>query len=180
MRDRIQNKLRNTWEGYELPYILLPEDIDVSQVTDIFENLNSKGKRLSVFDLLIARLFRHDIPLKDKWDNVLRDHDIIKRYKTGKAKMKMPIYINGIKISQYCWAHLLRDIKDLEDKSENGKHIHKKLIEIFKNLKNIQEKLRKENRPVSDEFYNKTLQKIRQLGEEGNCKKNRNTKKTPN
>jgi len=93
IRRIIDKKLRHIWEGFEIPYISLPESMDISQVTDIFENLNSKGKPLSVFDLLIARLSKWGIELKKQWDATLANYpNILRYYRDGKIE-KMPIYI---------------------------------------------------------------------------------------
>ena len=71
IRRIIDKKLRHMWEGFEIPYIALPESMELFQVTDIFENINTKGKLLSVFDLLIARLYKYNIELKKMWDATL-------------------------------------------------------------------------------------------------------------
>lgn len=89
----MQNKLRHIWSGFEIPYISLPEKIELTQVTDIFENINTKGKLLNVFDLLIARLYKFDIELKNIWDNTLDSYPIIKRYYVDGKISKIPIYI---------------------------------------------------------------------------------------
>jgi hypothetical protein len=91
IRRIIDKKLRHMWEGFEIPYIALPESMELFQVTDIFENINTKGKLLSVFDLLIARLYKYNIELKKMWDATLKDFLNISRY--YKAIPKTPIYI---------------------------------------------------------------------------------------
>ncbi|MBI4245419.1 MAG: DUF262 domain-containing protein, partial [Planctomycetes bacterium] len=67
IRKKIEVKLRHIWDGYEIPYITLPEKLKLEQVTDIFEKINTKGKQLDVFDLLIARFYIFKINLKDIW-----------------------------------------------------------------------------------------------------------------
>lgn len=91
IRRIIDKKLRHMWEGFEIPYITLPESMELFQVTDIFENINTKGKLLSVFDLLIARLYKYNIELKKMWDATLKDYANIFRY--SKTISKTPIYI---------------------------------------------------------------------------------------
>jgi hypothetical protein len=85
--------LRHIWSGFEIPYVSLPEKIELTQVTDIFENINTKGKLLNVFDLLIARLYKFDIELKNIWDNTLESCPAIKRYYVDGKINKIPIYI---------------------------------------------------------------------------------------
>ena len=40
----------------------------LSDVTDVFEKINSRGLDLNVFDLLIARLSKYDVDLKELWE----------------------------------------------------------------------------------------------------------------
>lgn len=89
--DTIRKKLSYMWQTYEFPYILLPKDMEIDHVTEIFEQLNTKGKPLSVFDLLIARLYKFDIRLKDLWDNTVKKYPKVFRY--SKNIHRIPIYI---------------------------------------------------------------------------------------
>lgn len=93
LRRIIEKKLNYFWSGFEIPYISLPSQIGLNEVTDIFENINTKGKLLNVFDLLIARLYKYDIELKTIWDNTLDSFPLIKKYFTAGKINKIPIYI---------------------------------------------------------------------------------------
>lgn len=136
LRRIIDRKLRHTWEGFEIPYISLPESMDLSQVTDIFENLNSKGKPLSVFDLLIARLYKWQIELKKMWDSTLANYPNIQRYyKDGKIE-KIPIYI-------------LQSMSLLYEKSSSAKR--RDVLNIYSN---IYEKSEKESDENSERDFN--------------------------
>lgn len=87
----IYKKLLHIWDGYEIPYVSLSEDIGISQVTDIFEGINTKGKPLGVFDLLIARLYKDKIELKEIWDKTIEQYPKISEY--FDKIPKMPVYI---------------------------------------------------------------------------------------
>jgi len=87
----IDRKLRYLLYGYEIPYICLPESMELSQITDIFEKINTMGKRLNAFDLLIARLSIHDIDLKDLWEESVKIYPKFDVY--HRANEKMPIYL---------------------------------------------------------------------------------------
>ena len=91
IRRIIDKKLRHIIDGYEIPYISLPESIDLSQITDIFEKINTMGKKLDSFDLLIARLSKYDIELKKLWEEAIKRYPNLLRY--HKELNKMPIYI---------------------------------------------------------------------------------------
>lgn len=67
--DSLINKLSESC-AYEIPIITLKRDIDISKVCDIFEKINSKGVKLSTFDLLNSILKQHGIKLRtDLWQN---------------------------------------------------------------------------------------------------------------
>lgn len=91
LRRLIDNKLKHVWDGFEIPYVQLPSSMDIGLVTDTFEKLNTRGKRLSVFDLLIARLHKYDLDLRSLWDATLKQYQNIARY--YRATEKIPIYV---------------------------------------------------------------------------------------
>lgn len=59
--------LRSITQQYQISFIELDEDIEVDKVCDIFTQINSKGVRLDVFDLLNALLRPKGIKLKEMW-----------------------------------------------------------------------------------------------------------------
>ena len=93
LRELIIDKLGYIYNGFEIPYVTIPGDRSLEQVTDIFEKINSSGKQLDVFDLLIARLSKYGIDLRHLWDESIRNPKI-KEYEGRKGtNKKMPIYI---------------------------------------------------------------------------------------
>lgn len=118
IKEVIRKKLAHMWEGYEIPYISLPPEMKIDQVTDIFEQLNTKGKPLTVFDLLIARLYIYDIDLRGLWDKTVKEYrNTIFRY--SKTVDKMPIYI-------------LQSMSLFYDKNSSAKRID--ILDIYKNI----------------------------------------------
>ncbi|QLH08562.1 GmrSD restriction endonuclease domain-containing protein [Candidatus Nitrosotenuis sp. DW1] len=91
IRRIMDKKLRHIIDGFEIPYISLPDTMELPQVTDIFEKINTMGKVLSVFDLLIARLSKYQIELKKLWEESVKRHPKLPEY--YKSIDKMPIYI---------------------------------------------------------------------------------------
>jgi hypothetical protein len=77
-------------KGFEIPYISLPHSTELHQITDIFERINSTGKKLSSFDLLTATLSKYEIDLK-LWEEALRRYPRFKDY--DRLTDKMPIYL---------------------------------------------------------------------------------------
>ena len=90
MHNIIHQKLNRFKSGFGIPYIELPETMNIDQVTTIFEKINTAGIKLSVFDLLIARLFRYGISFRDIW-NITCSQNSKNDY--FQKIDKMPIYI---------------------------------------------------------------------------------------
>ena len=91
IRRIIDKKLRHILEGFEIPYISLPESMELLQITDIFERINTMGKKLNAFDLLIARLSKYDIDLKKLWEEAYIRYPMLEEF--DRTIDKMPIYI---------------------------------------------------------------------------------------
>jgi len=81
-RRSLEEKI-NVWEKYinnlldfKVPVLYLPkigpdDKQKLSEVCTIFEKMNSTGVRLSVFDLLTARLYKEGIDLHQMWQDTL-------------------------------------------------------------------------------------------------------------
>jgi transposase len=74
-----------------------------------------------------------------------------------------PAYINTFKEKQYCWAHLLRESKDIEDKCQAGKILHDRLCDLFQKTKAMLKQLDK--KPASQVVYDKAVKEIGELAE---------------
>ncbi len=61
--------LKEITEQYQISYIELDKDIEVDKVCDIFTQINSRGVRLDVFDLINALLKPKGLQLKHMWRN---------------------------------------------------------------------------------------------------------------
>ncbi len=88
----IEKRLKHMWDGFEIPYVVLPKTMDLVHVADIFEKINSKGKPLGTFDLLIPRLLKSKIKLKDLWDKASEEYPNLKRYEDETEKVRMAIF----------------------------------------------------------------------------------------
>jgi len=49
-----------------IPTVELPSDIDLNSLSEIFERINTKGTELNNFDLVVARLSKYGIKLRDE------------------------------------------------------------------------------------------------------------------
>jgi predicted RNA-binding protein len=92
VRRTLEKRLHHVWDGFEIPYVTLPITMDLSHVADVFEKINSKGKPLNTFDLLIARLLKYGIKLKDLWDKACEDYPNIQRYNEESEKTRMAVF----------------------------------------------------------------------------------------
>lgn len=86
----LAEKLKHLIDSFEIPYVVLPSSIELEQVADIFEKINTRGKILSVFDILIATLSKYNIDLRRLWDVVKTKYPRFEEYNRDD---KMPIYI---------------------------------------------------------------------------------------
>jgi hypothetical protein len=59
--------LKGITEQYQISYIELDKEIEIDKVCDIFTQINSRGVRLDVFDLMNALLKPKDLQLKHMW-----------------------------------------------------------------------------------------------------------------
>lgn len=65
--ERFSSHVRGIVEDYQIAYIELDKDLEVDKVCDIFTQINSKGIRLDVFDLINALLKPKGVQLKHMW-----------------------------------------------------------------------------------------------------------------
>ena len=59
--------IRNVTENYQVSYIELDRDLGLEKICDIFTQINSRGVRLNVFDLINAMLKPKGLQLKHSW-----------------------------------------------------------------------------------------------------------------
>ena len=67
---RFGEHLKGITEEYQISYIELDRDLEVDKVCDIFTQINSRGVRLDVFDLINALLKPKGLQLKHMWREV--------------------------------------------------------------------------------------------------------------
>jgi len=76
--------VRQRWlrpiEEYEFPMVTISEKASATAICTIFETLNRTGVKLSVFDLLTARFWPHDVKLRDLWEIAESQHPILQEF----------------------------------------------------------------------------------------------------
>lgn len=65
--ERFSSYLSDLVQQYQFTYIALDEEIEIDKVCNIFTQINSKGVRLNVFDLMNALLVPRNLRLKEMW-----------------------------------------------------------------------------------------------------------------
>lgn len=93
--ERYRNERRDVWDSaietfthFQVPTLEIPkigdEDHDgIAEVCTVFEKINNTGVRLSVFDLLTARLYKYGIKLHDLWENALEENHLLNEFSGG-------------------------------------------------------------------------------------------------
>ena len=97
------------------------EEKEVKEVCTIFANINSKGLRLDIFDLINAFLFPHGIELRILWDK-LENHNVLKS-----VDQEMKVYLlklMSLHVQRYCSSKYLYNLipgSNVKDKQGNKK-----------------------------------------------------------
>ena len=93
-----KNIIEDLLNNFYISYIELDHQIEVAKVCDIFTQINSKGVRLDIFDLLNAMLRPKDIFLKQMWRKAEEKLDF-----TDTKKMKIYVLqVMSILEQAYC------------------------------------------------------------------------------
>lgn len=90
--------IREITEQYQISYIELDQDIAVDKVCDIFTQINSRGVRLDIFDLINALLKPKGLQLKHMWREVAPQFEFVETEKMNVYVLQ----IMSILRQQYC------------------------------------------------------------------------------
>ncbi len=69
--------IKGITEGYQVAFIELDQDIEIDKVCDIFTQINSRGVRLDIFDLINALLKPKGLQLKHMWRDAAQRLDFV-------------------------------------------------------------------------------------------------------
>lgn len=75
--DAIEERWIRAIDDYHFPVVTLSDKTEPAALCTIFETLNRTGVKLSVFELLTARFWPHNIKLRDLWEKALTDYPVI-------------------------------------------------------------------------------------------------------
>ncbi|MBN1815558.1 MAG: DUF262 domain-containing protein [Anaerolineae bacterium] len=68
----------------EIPKFQSDDPDRIAEVCAIFEKMNSRGVRLSVYDLLTARLYKYGIDQHRLWEEAVESHELLGQFSDGK------------------------------------------------------------------------------------------------
>ena len=92
-------RMNEVFNRYTVAYILLDGSIDIKKVCEIFTQINSKGIKLDIFDLLNAILKPHDdLRLKELW----RENSHLITYSEDQKLKVYVLQIMSIWLQNYC------------------------------------------------------------------------------
>ena len=91
-------QLKSITEQYQIAYIELDRDLAVDKVCDIFTQINSRGIRLDVFDLINALLKPKGLQLKHMWREAVHRLEFVE---TGKMNVYV-LQVMSILRQSYC------------------------------------------------------------------------------
>ena len=101
-RDDLQDQLDELGEQwikridqYVFPVVTLSADTEPAALCTIFETLNRTGVKLSVFELLTARFWSHDLKLRELWEQARGDHPLIAYFDVDPYYVLMAIALAG-------------------------------------------------------------------------------------
>ena len=92
--DGIEQKWIHVIDDYHFPVVTLSDQTEPDALCTIFETLNRTGVKLSVFELMTARFWLHNIKLRALWEKALAEHPVISDFEVD------PYYIlQGISLA---------------------------------------------------------------------------------
>jgi len=97
-RKRTFDKCYNTFTGYPLSVIIVREK-ELDEASEIFERINQGGKRLSIFDLVVASTWDEDFDLKIEYQKLA---DYLENKGFGKVPPEVVVHATSLIVKGYC------------------------------------------------------------------------------
>jgi len=128
--EQFKELLEGITGAYQISYIELDKDLAVHKVCDIFTQINSRGIRLDVFDLINALLKPKGLQLKEMWRKAA---ERLKAFNTDKMNVYilqvMSILLQGYCSPRYLYFLLPGQEKTVLDPDADGKRRKEILIQ---------------------------------------------------
>ncbi|MBN1168410.1 DUF262 domain-containing protein [Candidatus Woesebacteria bacterium] len=120
----------------EIPKVKSDDEDGVAEVCAIFEKINTKGVKLSVFDLLTARLFKYKIDLHKLWEETLETYNLIDDFSEGESNpygifiLRIIALIRGVDVKSKNLINLKPNNFE-NDWANASKYLHKALKRLI-------------------------------------------------
>jgi hypothetical protein len=89
--DGIEERWITVIDDYHFPVVTLSADTEADALCTIFETLNRTGVKLSVFELLTARFWPHDVNLRALWNSACVENPVISEFEVDPYYMLQAI-----------------------------------------------------------------------------------------
>jgi hypothetical protein len=119
--------VKEVTEQYQIAFVELDRDLAVEKVCDIFTQINSRGVKLDIFDLMNALLKPKGLQLKKLWRNAKPRLAFVQSDKLNVYILQvMSILLQGYCSPKYLYYLLPDQVKPVRDAA--GKLSHEKLV----------------------------------------------------
>ncbi|MFH7765266.1 DUF262 domain-containing protein [Acinetobacter sp. BSP-28] len=71
-------RIFDNYYDYNVPCVLISEKMGITGICKVFTKMNTTGVRLGAFDLLVATMYPKKIPIKQMFDEVMENYDLIR------------------------------------------------------------------------------------------------------
>ena len=116
---KFKQHIRELMNHYKISYIELDKNLELEKVCNIFQQINSQGVQLKIFDLMNALLKPKEIKLKDAWRSAVGKFE----YVAPSGMKKMQVYVlqvMSILKQIYCSPRYLYNLIPGQEKSTRG------------------------------------------------------------
>ncbi len=118
--------LKDITEKYQIAYIELDRDLDLDKVCDIFTQINSRGIRLDVFDLINALLRPKGLQLRYMWKEAASRLNFVTTDRLNVYVLQvMSILLQSYCSPKYLYYLLPGQVKQVR---ESGGNLHKEVL----------------------------------------------------
>lgn len=121
--EKFMQHIKELMNHYKVSYIELDKNLELEKVCNIFQQINSQGVQLKIFDLMNALLKPKGIRLKDAWRSAVGKF----KYVAPSGMKKMQVYVlqvMSILKQNYCSPRYLYNLIPGQEKSTRDSEMH--------------------------------------------------------
>jgi hypothetical protein len=94
---------------YQFPAVVLPSNLELEAIANVFTKINTTGLRLSAFDLCVAALFPKEIRLRSDWDLAVQSDKISRFGDDGTELLQAIALANNVNSRKATLFSVLKD-----------------------------------------------------------------------